>query len=315
MQNHYRMLLSGILVREYDKEKTQKQPIWRWGHRDLVSHFFFKKRSVFLRQKMSQSTSLCERDLLCAQLSDTLTLVNKYEARVGYTYFLESILNAIVDHYESQKNSSSMNLTCRFYVYAGSRIHAEFPEEDEELLYSLWLDEITSTGVTIGGVEYMLCLHPDQVYDGKPLPLLVSKASRSETPLTIKERTVHRTHSHLLNNYPAFTGWLVDTTLISSWVSNANLSATNTVVLPKNDLLERLCSVWLGRPVLSPSVSTLIADSACIKEFVSNVLLHSDSRCHFQLSGELTLYAYLVVTANDGLQTDIARLAIGTTTI
>lgn len=253
-------------------------------------------------------------ELLCNQICDLMARINTFERRTGSIFILEEMLHLLIRHCTSS-SGSTFCLVSRFYIYKDNVVISDMPAKYEKTLASIWLKEIADADITIQNINYTMCLHPDQVCDGKPLPLLVVKNS-SGIPLTIKERRQTRTHSHLLKNDPQFPGLVFDSALVSAWQSNANfVDATDTIILPNHALLEQLCSLWLKRPCPKPSLATLNVDPHNLMMFVSSLAVHTDARCHFTLSGQNTLYAYLVATANDGNQTDIGRLAIGTTSI
>ena len=252
--------------------------------------------------------------LLCSQLCDLLKRVNMFERRAGCMLVMEEMIGLLLAHCAAAPRSV-LHLASRFYIYKDAAMLCELPQKYEKVLCSIWMKDIPSADITVQHDEYTLCLHPDQVCDGKPLPLLVAKNSNGP-PLTVKERRQSRTHSHLLKNDPQFPGFVFDSRRVAAWLCDANLmNATDRILLPNHALFENLCSVWLGRATPSPPLATLIVDPVTLLEFLSKLAVHVDARCHFTLSGQRTLFAYLVATANDGHQTDIARLAIGTTEI
>ena len=259
-------------------------------------------------------------ELLCKQASSLLASVNHYEGKFVCTVVLETILDMLSAHYvaQSSRQQQQMQLAANFYAYKDGKVFAALPVQYEKTLMNLWLRHIEAQQVQVDGQSYMLRLHPDQICDGKPLPLLVGSDKGSPTMFPIRQRMAHRVHSHLLQNDPGFTGYIFDAACVDKWMNNANFVRATTVaphvhVWPNHAGFCSLADMWLGQKKHSKqAANVLVADAVNIGKFVSCMHNNPGARCHFTLSGQSTLYAYLFLTANDGLQSELYRLAIGT---
>ena len=257
-------------------------------------------------------------ELLCKQASSLLASVNCYENKFVCTVVLETILDALSAHYATRpsQEKKQMPLLANFYVYKDGKVFAALPVQYEKTLMNLWLRHIEARQVEVNGQSYTLRLHPDQICDGKPMPLLVG--SDKKTMFPIRQLMAHRVHSHLLQNDPGFTGYIFDAACVDGWMNNANFVHATTMethvhAWPNHAGFRSLAEMWLGQKThIKQAANVLVADAVNIGKFVSCMHNNPGARCHFTLSGQNTLYAYLFLTANDGLQSELYRLAIGT---
>lgn len=243
--------------------------------------------------------------------------VSALESQNAAQCILNIILGALESHYDAEMkrrvatNASALPLARQFYVLAADNTTHEALDADiEYAIESLWLGRIPKKRVIHSTLPYTLMLHPSQLHDDRPLPLLVDSTGHAHA---IVVRHTHRTHSFMCKNDPCLPGLVFGVSKAMEWQQMPNFqSYSATSAWPEHGTLERLASMWLGRAPRSPSMATLVVDSKLVRRFVRDMTSHAEARCHFTCSGQTTLHAYLCLTANDGAQTDIARLPLGT---
>lgn len=270
---------------------------------------------------MEHATPAASRECqqLHQQLNWALERLNALQEDFGWVYAMESLLQELHTHYASLASTRRrVRLDARFYVFDKSEIFAAFPQEYERLLVSMWCGQIQRAQVMIEGEPYRLYLHPDQLCDAKPLPLL--RAADDTTKVYgVKERRTSRTHIHLQRNDPQLPGCVIDASLgqaCKGWLRDANLSRSKSIVARfANEPLERATSAWLGRAAPAVPSACLLVDAQKVQAFIKTIVKTPQSRCHLTCSGNQTLQVCLVLTAPDGFQTELDRLVIGTVCI
>ena len=240
--------------------------------------------------------------------------LNQLETQLLPKTILESLMQMVARTYSNWLNEAGRSLPLplahRFYVVDEKNARVEVPKIVDRKIESLWWNRITSTDIQFRNQTAKLMLHPSQLKDDRPMPIVVCQDG---TTLAVVRRLDERTHSHLLKNDPQFPGVVVDSSHAQKWLEKANLtSSQDTSVWPMHAMLERLAALWLGRePNPSSPQATLVVDAKQVREFVHAIASNPHARCHFTCCGKEVLHAYLCLTANDGRQTDLARMAIG----
>lgn len=261
-------------------------------------------------------------ELLVSQVNRLQETVNRFQTRFSCLLILEDLIQALIDHYGTTAGpSTTIPLSARFYAYdSHGDIWGAIPDEATHAICSLWLGQLkVNNELVIRGVRFMVRVHPDRVLDGKPLLLLIPQnrlQSTSVENLYVKERLQARTHSHLLKNHPKLPGCIINAKRVSTWTKDGNLLGTNGTkdisTWSGHAPLETLAALWLQRQPRTPPSATLTADSVLIREFVLCVAKHPTAGCHFTLSGQKTLAAYLVLIESGGARHELSRIAIGT---
>lgn len=241
--------------------------------------------------------------------------LNLLEARYISHTTLENILGCLEQHYDTEMKkraeagTTTLPLTDTFYVNDKTGI-TMLDSSFTRSIESLWLGRIEKKQVTHNGKLKCLMLHPHQLNDDRPLPVLVDSTGALQG---IVVRHPHRNHSFLCKHDPSFPGLVFAKDKANEWLSLPNFrAAQGTSLWPECAVLERLSSMWLGRAPRDPSLSTLLVDSDLVRSFVQALKENENARCHFTISGQTTLHAYICLTAADKDQTDIYKLPIGT---
>lgn len=242
--------------------------------------------------------------------------VNSIETQYSAHTVLEIMLGCIEEHYDTEMKTRadsgdmSIPLTDVFYVIEADGSHAAIDSSIAYSIESLWLGRIDKKRVTHNGQNKTLMLHPSQLNDDRPLPLLMDGAGTAQG---IVMRHPHRSHSFVCKNDPAIPGLVFGSAKAKEWLAIPNFKTSQTTsVWPQHHTLERIASMWLGRAARQPSLSTLLVDSQLIRKFVQAMSTNENARCHFTCSGQTEFHAYLCLTAADKDQTDLEKIPIGT---
>ena len=281
-----------------------------------------KKSKKTIKKRREKMNSEHAFQLMSSQVNGLQTRLNAYERRFAGILILEEMLQILVLHYKSihtNPSANSVSLTSRFYAYKQNASSASYdiPSELESVICSIWLRQISAKEIVLSGQRFLLRQHPKLVVDGKPLLLLIPQPGQQfgqqQEPYVVRERLEQRTHSHLIKNNPRLCGCNVDMKQARAWASNANvIGSTHVSVCPGHTILEELAALWLGHNPYNPPLATLTANTAAIHQFAISIVNNPNAGCHFTLSGQKQLHAYLVLTQSNGFQNDLARLAIGT---
>lgn len=246
--------------------------------------------------------------------------VNAYEERFACVVLIEELLEALIDHYQrvfSDGAFRSVDLTTKFYAVDDAQAAiVPLPDCFEYHIDSLWLGRVETAPVQLGGVYAELKLHSSKVRDDRPLPVLLLQDEGEPKPraLRVLRRSADTRHSHIIKYAPCLPGAIIDRSLATAWLENANATrgVDDTSVWPGHGLLSRLMTLWMGRPDENPlSQTTLVADMARLRVFMEAIAAHDSPRLHFACIGQERIFGYLVLTANDGEQSEIGRLPVG----
>lgn len=238
--------------------------------------------------------------------------LNEWEVQMIPKTIVDRLVQLMIDHYiacaSTPRQTPQIPLTDRYFaIEMGKRMPLDSTAERK--IESLWMNRVNETFIVFRERVATLSLHPRQVKDDRPLPIMTL---HDGTQLPIVRRDDNSTQSHLLKNDPCLPGVVIGKDAAKEWTKRGNFStATDTSIWPGYEPLERLTALWLCRPSNDPPKATLVVDSKLVRQFVTYMVLHDDARCHFTCSGNTHFYAYLCLTANDGRQTDLARLPLG----
>ena len=241
--------------------------------------------------------------------------LNQWEQRFACHSVVEQLLRLMLKHYEGVRaglGAPPLAVAQRFYILHNGKCHA-LPVQKERLIESLWLSRVERGVVHYLGADREVKLHPKQLHDDKPLPLLMFD---DKTPLPIKRQADAWRHSFLCKHGPNFPGAVLDATDARAWYAQGSFAtAQDTLLSPGSHRLEALAALWLGRAAHDPPDATLLVDAKAVRHFVSKLAQNDRARCHFMCLGQTRLYAYFVLTAADGFQTELARLPLGHVTL
>lgn len=248
--------------------------------------------------------------LLRAENRTLRSKLNNWETQMTPKTIMDNLIDTMLAHYAAvTPGASQVTLTKRYYAIDERQKRVPLDDAAEQKIEALWLNRLETTTTTFRKQVATLSLHPKQLKDDRPLPILILG---NGTQLPIVRREDHLTQSHLLKNDPGLLGVVLDKAGAAEWMTRGNLAiATDTSVWPGHVGLEKLTALWLGRVPRDPPEATLVVDAKLVRQFLSQMLLHDQARCHLTCSGNKNMYAYLCLTANDGQQTDLARLPLG----
>ncbi len=245
------------------------------------------------------------------QVDVLLSRINHWESSFSCYTVLENLMRLMLKHYEqviAKMTATPISLTQNYYIIHNGK-SIPIPSDKERLIESLWLDRISEATIDILGTPCVLKLHPSKLYDDKPLPYITYKGES----IGVRRQSSAWRHSFMCKNAPNFPGLVFDSTDANEWYSLGNFaSAEDTIIMPGNPLLEKLVASWLGRPTREPPNASLLVDSKLIRSFVYKIVHNEKARCHFMCLGQSDIFAYLVLTANDGMQSELSRLPVGT---
>tara|TARA_B110000046_G_scaffold171323_1_gene192068 strand:+ start:2581 stop:3441 length:861 start_codon:yes stop_codon:yes gene_type:complete len=256
-------------------------------------------------------------------LVDLRQRVNKWEDTFACQQVLMQLLNDMFEHYSQHnrtrgKVDDAVLLANRYYIQVNDPLTMQkgkvvsIPKAKERLIESLWLDRVEKGSITILGMQCEVRLHPDKVCDDKPLPIIIFP-DHAATEVPIKRQSDDWRHSFMCKNAPGYPGRILDSQHVASWRGKGNFATCqDTILLPGSALLENIVALWTGRDAHDPPQATLLVDSKMVRLFVTKIAIHTRPRCHFVCIGSTKVYAYLVLTADDGMQSEIARLPVGT---
>lgn len=246
--------------------------------------------------------------------------VNAYEERFACVVLIEELLEALFEHYQrvfSDNEFRSVDLTTKFYAVEDTPAAiVPLPDSFEYYIESLWLGRVDTVPVQIRGAHAELKLHSSKVRDDRPLPVLLLQDEGESKPraLRVLRRSADTRHSHIIKYAPCLPGAIIDRSLATAWLENANATrgVDDTSVWPGHSLLSRLMTLWMGRSDENPlSQTTFVADMARLRVFMEAIAAHDSPRLHFACIGQERIFGYLVLTANDGDQSEIGRLPVG----
>ncbi len=236
--------------------------------------------------------------------------VREFEERYAPVFVVESILKLLYDEYTKQTATAptTLSLTRKFYA-RGDKSIAPLPDTVEYLIESLWLGRMDACPFDFNGKTEALMLHPSQLRDDRPLPII---KCADGTSVPVVKRPEHRSHIFLMKHDPAFNGIVIDHAHAKLWASNSRI-ATSTEVshFPQHRLLSSMINLWAGRGQSSSSLAALVVDASQVRNFVSTLARNDKARCHFTCTGQTELYAYFVITSGDGSHLDLQRLFLG----
>lgn len=243
------------------------------------------------------------------------TRVSELEERQSAVTIVETILSTMQDLYEMESkrrcsaNIAPLPLLDEYYTLDQTGCYAAVDSSFAQLIDSLWLGRLKKIKVVHLGSEHTLMLHPTQLHNDLPLPVLVDSTGKMEG---VVARSAHRAHSFMLKNDPAFPGLVFEEQTVSKWIAMPGVFSTLTSAWPNHEGLERLASIWASRTARSPALSTLTVDTQLVRKLLEAMRDNARSSCHFTCTGETTLFAYICLTRADNEQTDLFRLPIGT---
>ena len=243
------------------------------------------------------------------ELRRQLTTTNEQFSSV---LILESIIRSLDAHCIPDKTTQS--LTSRYYAIEPSTGEMRaLPSNLESVVDFLWWGRIRSHTFAFpeDDTSVVLTLHPSAVRDDKPLPI-VRFPNNQEWP--VLRRTDERTHSFMCKLQPEHPGLKLSADTLNAWFSHADFRRAKACVTlwPGHVLLESLVAKWLGRPVRSPALATLLVDVDGLRRFLCEWSSNPTAACHLWCTGQSVVHAYLCLTASNGLQSDICRIPIGT---
>lgn len=238
--------------------------------------------------------------------------------RLTFVLVLESVLDALSQHYIATIEAGgqpNMSLTDPFYVMTDTSTYLAMPKNAQYLIESLWMGRIDSTTIELQNQPARLSLHSSKLRDGRPLVEIVDVDGNT---FPVVQRYDHRAHSFICKNHPQFPGMLIGTEQIG--VLQDMLTTRDFLQIDRkrvshwssNTSLEDLGAVWLGRPRRAQSKATLLVDHECIRALIDCLSKKPDTRVHFICYGQAVMQAYLLLTANNGCQSEIMRVPIGT---
>ena len=247
-------------------------------------------------------------------------IINEMETRLSPTVVIERLLLMLIEHYKNQRlqgtaRSSGSAPVLSQPMYATDKMKSCYhalPSNVEHMVENLWLGRVNEYVIDCqGDKQAILKLHATRVHDDLPLPVV---QLTNGTVLLVARCLSHRLPRFLAKNDPQLAGLVVDTDSAIQWAKRADLSHSQQVVswiAHKN--LAKLFNLWLNRDDkgVPASSAVMTVDASLVRIFVNAMATHSNARCHFTCTGEERLYGYLVLTANDGLQTDLQRLYVG----
>ena len=265
------------------------------------------------------------------QIGALLTRVNSWESAFSCHHIVINLLRMLLKTFQSvkqtQKPDSRASIANMYYVEVDDpnpnsvlvstqpglktrKVAVSIPREKERLIESLWLRRVEEGTIRLLGKDCRVKIHKTQVYNDKPLPMLAFPDS-SEW-IAIKRQTPSWRHSFMCKNAPEFPGTIIDSKNLATWYNSGNFATTEQIIiLPGHELLDEIVAMWMGREPTPQPDATLLVDSKLVRGFVRNMTQHAQSRVHFMCVGSSKLHAFLVLTADDGIQSEIDRLPVG----
>lgn len=263
------------------------------------------------------------------QIGELLIRVNSWESAFSCHHVVINLLRMLLKNFQSVKQTQNpdarVSIANMYYVelddpnpvlasvQPGSKkrkVAVSIPREKERLVESLWLGRVEEGTIPLLGKDCRVKIHKTQVYNDKPLPMLAFPDS-SEW-IAIKRQTPSWRHSFMCKNAPEFPGIVIDSENVASWYNSGNYARTEqTIILPGHELLDEIVAMWMGREPTPAPDATLLVDSKMVRSFVSSMTRHAQSRVHFMCVGSSKLHAFLVLTAADGMQSEVDRLPVG----
>jgi hypothetical protein len=235
--------------------------------------------------------------------------VREFEERYAPVFVVESILKTLYAEYIKQTNAAPRSrLSCKFFVRNQAGM-TPLPDEVEYMIESLWLGRIDACPISFNGVLETLRLHPSQLKDDLPLPLIMC---RDGTNVPIVKRSEERAHIFLTKHDPAFKGIIIENAAAKKWATNATIATSSEVShFPLHLLLSQMIDLWMGRESSLKPRATLVVNASLVRNFVTTLARNEKAQCHFTCTGQKELFAYLCITSGDGMHTDLQRLFIG----
>lgn len=237
--------------------------------------------------------------------------------RLTCVLVLERILDSLASHYEQSilhDKANGMPLTDPFYVLSHDGAHLPLPDNAQYIVESLWMGRIESASISFGEGEAKVSLHPSFLREGRPL---VQIADASGNVNTVVQRHACRAHSFVCKNHPQFPGMIVNPAhifeLLEMLTTREQTSNDRIRVSqwPANTSLDHVASVWLGRATSTMPTCTLYVDNRCVQEMVDTLATRPSTRIHFVCYGQEAMQAYILLTADDGAQTEVMRVPVG----
>jgi hypothetical protein len=260
------------------------------------------------------------------QIGELLKRVNSWESAFSCHHVVINLLRMLLKFYQSVKQTQQpearVSIANMYYVELNDpapvlpglktrKVAVSIPREKERLIESLWLGRVEEGTIRLLGKDCRVKIHKTQVYNDKPLPMLAFPDNPSEW-IAIKRQTAGWRHSFMCKNAPEFPGTVIDSENVATWHRSGNFARTEqTIILPGHELLDEIVAAWMGRDPTPEPDATLLVCSKLVRGFVMSMTQHTQPRLHFMCVGSSKLYAFLVLTADDGIQSEVARLPVG----
>lgn len=270
----------------------------------------------------SALATILQQQTLINELQERL---NKWEEGFSCHSVVENLLLLMHKHYQQMQATGRIDnavaLANRYYVEVPDNTTTHktivtIDKQEERLIESLWLNRIQKGTLRVLGQDCEVKVHPTLVLDDKPMPVLAFPSTSPYTPailIPIRRQSNRWRHSFMCKNAPQYPGAVLDSQCATEWYNLGNFaSAQDTILMPGSKLLEALVALWLRRAERDPPDATLLVDSKLVRAFVAKIVQNNRPRCHFFCLGQDKVNAYLVLTASDGLQSELARLPVGT---
>jgi hypothetical protein len=256
-------------------------------------------------QLLRRSETLARTALCTAQVQ--LKAYQENEIPVTAKHILTCILRELCMHYETEITQTSNSILGSYYVIDPKNQYHILPDRVETFIENLWYGRTNQFVIDFMGSSCNVTLHPSELKDGLPMVTI----SVNGTKMCIAKRNFHSTHIHMYKFQPIVAGMGLKSEVATNYSKHMSSNSDSTSLWPNNDELESVAAVWLRRAKSIPAKSTLHVNTAAIRNFISFISVQ-DSRCHFVLSGQKSLFAYIQVTCNTN---DVFLLPVGTVAI
>jgi hypothetical protein len=234
------------------------------------------------------------RAKLC-ELEDEIEQYRRNERSVNAKNILTSILRELCTHYEIElkQTKTTQSILSEYYVIDPNNNYHILPTNVDIFIENLWYGRTKHFLINFMDNNCMVQLHPSNMKDGLPMVII----NVNGTEMCIAKRKQHLTHMHMYRFQPIIQGMEMKSEVATKCLRYISSLPDSISLWPNNDDLESIAAVWLRRPRTTPAKSTLQVNSAAIEKFLSFIST-KDTQCHFLLSGQKSLFAYIQVTCN-----------------
>ena len=273
---------------------------------DNENHFFF-----FFFFFFSAPAWMSTLDTLCNEVSRLKTEFERVNARFTAEAMIAKLVSSLYDFYASQdktsrvKNKEDPCLLNKYVVMDETTKRCINLGNIENDIESLWLGRMDSFLVAKEGQTYEVSLHPSQLQNDRPLPVLYLDTGER---LPIIRRAEERTHIFLQQHRPHREGLrlsdLKDSFCEFDAMSKvASFAFSSEVYLIRDhEPLSKLVGAWVRAPDPSTIRATLRVDAGKMRLFYNEMKKNPSHYVHIFCSGQTSLFIYLCLTETQELQ-------------